>query len=120
MHLKLRPQCRVNINTIFLQLTRKSDFLPKLETLYIDFPAGGVSGVTPATASIVVQMLCWRWSAVGSARLKLFEMMHTSEESVFEKAIKFDPEFKRLKKEGMALKLYKGEGWWLHHDAYMR
>ncbi|KAJ7907367.1 hypothetical protein B0H13DRAFT_2019159 [Mycena leptocephala] len=102
VHLKLEPPRIVNMNTIFTQLTGNSDFLPKLESLHIFFSFD--TGRHFITASVVVDMLCWRWAAVGITQLRSFQMACSSYRSRFcdEEA---NSEFRRLKKEGMDLYL---------------
>ncbi|KAF7337966.1 hypothetical protein MVEN_02020200 [Mycena venus] len=124
VELKLEPRhFSVNINTMLSQFTGHPDFLPKLESLFILLPKLGVAGVTtdgaaPTTGSIVVQMLRWRSSGVGSARLKSFELIHAYPADVFQSYITAHPDFRRLWMKGMTLCIEeRSESW--HEDSFM-
>ncbi|KAJ6490695.1 hypothetical protein C8R47DRAFT_1272802 [Mycena vitilis] len=95
-----------SMNAISVQLTGVPSFLPKLELLHIIFP-GSISSspyqIPRVTASTLVEMLSWRWNAVGITRLKSFQLAHSYGELRFQKAVLSDPEFRRLEAEGMEL-----------------
>jgi hypothetical protein len=102
VHLKLEPQRVIDMNAIFAQLTRHPDFLPKLESLHLFSAHTGPPH--SVTASVLVEMLCWRWAAVGITRLRSFQMAHSSYLLRFRDE-EARSEFRRLKKEGMVLYL---------------
>ncbi|KAF7363824.1 F-box domain-containing protein [Mycena sanguinolenta] len=116
--LKLRIRRRINVNTVLVRFTgRSNSFLPKLETFHLVFSTFGVSGVTPTTSSLFIDMLCWRWSMVGSARLRSFELDHFHID--LGKTIRSHPEYRRLRKEGMSLRVESGGYDYSHHDSFM-
>jgi len=97
VHLKLEPLRIVDVNAIFAQLTGDSDFLPKLESLHVFFTFH-----TDVSASIVAEMLCWRWAAVGITRMRSFHMPQSFYRQPFQDEA-VESEFRRLEKEGMDL-----------------
>ncbi|KAJ6580980.1 hypothetical protein B0H19DRAFT_1113124 [Mycena capillaripes] len=103
-YLELEPLRVVDMNTLFNRLTRDSNFLPNLGSIHIFFSAHtGVHSINP---SVLVKMLCWRWTAVGVIRLRFFNMAHSINRPPFldEDA---NSEFRRLRKEGMEVYLGK-------------
>ncbi|KAJ7154294.1 hypothetical protein C8R46DRAFT_1227901 [Mycena filopes] len=102
--LQIRPSPDYT-TALLQQLTQPDDdFLPKLENLHIFF-SNRRSDEVPISAPAVVEMLRRRWAA--TTRLQLFRLLHSYDVSLFETAIKVDPEYRRLKQEGMVL--YVGE-----------
>ncbi|KAJ7940154.1 hypothetical protein B0H13DRAFT_1936834 [Mycena leptocephala] len=93
----------VDMDAIFTQLTELSDFLPKLESLRTVFPHYNESDPPCLTASIFVQMLCWRWAAVGIAQLRSFRLGYCCNPPPFDEPRTVQSEFERLEAEGMEL-----------------
>ncbi|KAJ7685686.1 hypothetical protein DFH06DRAFT_48889 [Mycena polygramma] len=101
--LKLTPL--VAMDGVFAQLTGQVAFLPKLESFHMCLPYFYES--SHLDASIVVQMLCSRWAAVGITRLGSFRLGYNRREVPFGEAIKSHPDCRALQAEGMDL--YFGE-----------
>ncbi|KAJ7047228.1 hypothetical protein C8F04DRAFT_1063077 [Mycena alexandri] len=110
--LKLQPLPCVDTQVLFSQLTRQPEFLPALESLYLVFPKSGIAGVSPATASLVVDMLCWRRSATP---LQEFHLLHGYHQSIFAAEIGANTKFRKLRREGMSL--FIGE--WYQDESFM-
>ncbi|KAJ6531172.1 hypothetical protein B0H19DRAFT_471937 [Mycena capillaripes] len=103
VNLKIQP-LHFAVNAVVARLTGPSDFLPKLESFHLVFSLSHVADVTSKSASVVVEMLCWRWAAVGISRLQSFRLAHGGiDKPKFVDAVKSHPEFGRLKENGMAL-----------------
>ncbi|KAJ7172072.1 hypothetical protein C8R46DRAFT_1084750 [Mycena filopes] len=113
VNLKLHPPPYVDTRVLFAQFTGRPEFLPALEHFYIVFPKSGIAGVSSATASSIVDMLCWRRSATA---LKSFHLAHEYDMYVFDTVLGAHPEFRRLKREGM--KLYSGH-WCITGESFM-
>ncbi|KAJ7172260.1 hypothetical protein C8R46DRAFT_992334 [Mycena filopes] len=111
--LRLQPTHFVDTRVLFAQFTGRLEFLPALESFYLVFPKIGIAGVSSATASCIVDMLCWRRS---TTPLKSFHLAHEYDPHVFDTAIETHPEFRRLRKEGMTL--YVGP-WWTRGESFM-
>ncbi|KAJ7685732.1 hypothetical protein DFH06DRAFT_49692 [Mycena polygramma] len=109
VHFRLEPALHlVDMDSIFAQFSGFPDFLPNLESFYIVFPVGNGSLNVPClTATIVVEMLCWRWAAGEITRLRSFRLAHHRWR--FGQDILAHPEFQRLEKEGMVLHVGKSE-----------
>ncbi|KAJ7766697.1 hypothetical protein B0H16DRAFT_1453741 [Mycena metata] len=112
VHLKVRlalhtvlpstDETRAQMDTMFGQLTRQSDFLPHLESLHLVFP--GNSCDNAITPSVVIEMLCWRWAGTGTAQLLSFRLAHETDYKIESDAvINSHPESRRLEDEGMDL-----------------
>ncbi|KAJ7685650.1 hypothetical protein DFH06DRAFT_1159054 [Mycena polygramma] len=97
--LRLTPY--VVMDAVFAQLTGHAAFLPKLESLHIFFPFKYETSYFDASA--VVQMLCWRWAAVGITRLLSFRLGYYRRELQFAEAMASHPECQALQAEGMDL-----------------
>ncbi|KAJ7706933.1 hypothetical protein B0H17DRAFT_1034873 [Mycena rosella] len=101
--LKILPLRVADIHTVFLQLTGHPDFLPKLESLHVNFTDRGCvlhSEALPASA--VIDLLRWRWATPGVARLRSLQLAHEHTTSVIDEIVNAS-EFKRLAAEGMDL-----------------
>ncbi|KAJ7685663.1 hypothetical protein DFH06DRAFT_1463649 [Mycena polygramma] len=88
VHLKLTLTALpdlVDTDAVFAQFTHQVDFLPKLEIFHIFFPA--TYDLSRLTVFVLVQMLCWRWAAVGLTRLRAFRLGHYDTEPGFDKAV---------------------------------
>ncbi|KAJ7685674.1 hypothetical protein DFH06DRAFT_1159123 [Mycena polygramma] len=96
--LKLKPP-KFDLDPVFAQFTGLSDFLPKLKSLHIVLPQARTLRWTVPT---LVEMLCWRWAAVGTRRLQSFRLVHPYE-LTFGECITAHPEVQRLEAEGMVL-----------------
>ncbi|KAJ7766698.1 hypothetical protein B0H16DRAFT_1453742 [Mycena metata] len=95
-------EMRAQMDTMFGQLTRQSDFLPHLESLHLVFP--GNSCDNAITPSVLIEMLCWRWAGTGTAQLLSFRLAHGTYYKIESDAvINSHPEFRRLEDEGMDL-----------------
>ncbi|KAJ6502113.1 hypothetical protein C8R45DRAFT_975429 [Mycena sanguinolenta] len=117
--LKLRVGVGIDVNAVLGQFTGRSDnFLPKIEKFLLVLSMTGLHNLTPTiTAALVLDMLCWRWSMVGSTRLRSFDLDHAYDELA--KIIQSHPEYRRLRKEGMQL-IVGPEGYhYLHRDSFM-
>ncbi|KAJ7685696.1 hypothetical protein DFH06DRAFT_1159159 [Mycena polygramma] len=103
--LKLVPHVAIDI--IFARLTGQIDFLPKLESFHTFFPYNHTTW--HVDVSVVVHMLCWRWAAVGIARLQSFRLgYHTDrKEPRVGETLASHSECQALRAEGMDL--YFGE-----------
>jgi hypothetical protein len=93
----------VDMDAIFTQLTELSDFLPKLESFRAVFPHYNQYDPPCLTASIFVQMLCWRWAAVGITQLRSFRLGYCCNPPPFDEPTTVHSEFERLEAEGMEL-----------------
>ncbi|KAJ6531174.1 hypothetical protein B0H19DRAFT_1190686 [Mycena capillaripes] len=100
--LKLTPVPPLfDLDAIFAHCTGLSDFLPVLESFHAAAP---VSEDDPRiTASVVIQMLCYRRAAAGISRLQSFRLSHYGSRPQFDEAMTSHPEFQRLKAQGMDL-----------------
>ncbi|KAF7363823.1 F-box domain-containing protein [Mycena sanguinolenta] len=115
--LKLRVRLGTNVNDVLAPFTGRSDnFLPKLESFHFVFSNQGVL-VTTETASLVIDMLCWRWSMVGSTQLRSFNLDH--EYFGLGNSLKSHPEYRRLRREGMLLYVEPGGYHYRHADSFM-
>jgi len=112
-HFKLKP-LDLDINSFFRQLIGHPHILPHLESFHLVFPFPDISGATSTTPSIIIQMLRWRWSAVGIARLQSFRLAHDisgqynfrwqrTYQSTLVEDVKLQGGFRELKEEGMVL-----------------
>ncbi|KAJ7766707.1 hypothetical protein B0H16DRAFT_1882739 [Mycena metata] len=103
-HFELTPTGHTaDMDILFIQLTGQSDFLPHLESLHVDLEHWDDSD-TFVTASIVVEMLCWRWdppAGIEIAQLESFEIVKASKMRMLDS----DPEVLRLREEGMVIVL---------------
>ncbi|KAJ7766714.1 hypothetical protein B0H16DRAFT_1882746 [Mycena metata] len=103
-HFKFRSTYPTDFDILFIRLTRCADFLPRLEGLLVVFDR---DETPPRLAtSVAVEMLCWRWAAVGIAQLKSFRLVHGPNVSIsplFLNLLKSEPDFQRLEGEGMLL-----------------
>ncbi|KAJ7036614.1 hypothetical protein C8F04DRAFT_1095119 [Mycena alexandri] len=99
-----------DIDILFVQLTGSVDFLPRLEHVHLVF-----SRNPPDLTTSVVEMLSWRWAALGITRLQSFELLHYaiyssggenlygSQPTAFLDLLRSESEFRRLEGEGMLL-----------------
>ncbi|KAJ7766722.1 hypothetical protein B0H16DRAFT_371586 [Mycena metata] len=98
-----------DVDDIFRAMTGQPTFLPNLEIFHLVFSPRGDAwcGEPPiiVTPSVVVEMLCWRWTS-SKVPLRSFRLAQPYKVPVGE-AIKLDPEFQQLAAEGM--RLYIGE-----------
>ncbi|KAJ7143070.1 hypothetical protein C8R43DRAFT_575839 [Mycena crocata] len=102
VHLQLRAESIQNINDMFTSLTGNPDFLPRLESM--DVYSTYSPGMPVMPPSLVVEMLCWRWAAVGIARLRSFEFkLSHFVDSKWDEAVNSHLDIRRLKDEGMVL-----------------
>jgi len=103
-NLKLKSSL-MDMDTLFARLTGDADFLPRLENF--DLVSAGSYSDSSLTPSAVVEMLCWRWVAVGITQLKSFRLVHYYPPkpplASFLDLLKSDSEFQRLEREGMLL-----------------
>jgi hypothetical protein len=113
--LELQPNHLV-IDTTFAEFTGHTDFLPKLESFHLVAVYSRVSGVTPTTATDVVDMLCWRWAAVGIARLQSFRFAYDPKKmpDLDEMFSSSHSKFRQLEEEGMLL--YIGQATDIDYD----
>ncbi|KAJ6490735.1 hypothetical protein C8R47DRAFT_1123400 [Mycena vitilis] len=99
----------VAVGGVFAQLTGHVDFLPKLESFHTFFPYTYEASHLDAYA--VVQMLCWRWAAVGGiTRLLSFRLGYHRDLKVKfsdSEVLTSHPQCRALQEEGMDL--YSGE-----------
>ncbi|KAJ6531255.1 hypothetical protein B0H19DRAFT_1190972 [Mycena capillaripes] len=111
VHFKFQPpHLGFDFNSLLCRFTGHSDFLPNLQSFLMVFPFSGVSSVTPATCLLMIDMLRWRWSAIGSTRLQSFQLKHPYN-TQFENSIKTLPDFRELQQEGMALDISGRHQW---------
>ncbi|KAJ7766736.1 hypothetical protein B0H16DRAFT_371824 [Mycena metata] len=105
VHFKFQPRRRIgrhDIEPIFLQLTGHPKFLPNLESLHMVFARDPPpSSPAPVTASVLVEMLRWRWVTPGVARLRRFRLAHSYHFSMLGQTVLADLEWRRLREEGM-------------------
>ncbi|KAJ7727922.1 hypothetical protein B0H16DRAFT_1778190 [Mycena metata] len=103
-HFKFRCAHPSDFDILFTKLTGCAKFLPKLEGLLAGFDE---EKTPPSLAtSVAVEMLCWRWAAVGIAQLKSFRLVHgpkVSDPPLFLGLLKSDADFQRLQEHGMLL-----------------
>ncbi|KAJ7777107.1 hypothetical protein B0H16DRAFT_1879249 [Mycena metata] len=89
---------------LFTQLTGHIGFLPRLEDLHVVFSIDPSPESDSLTTAVVVQMLSWRWAALGITQLQSFKLLHRelyrSEPVVFLDLLKSESEFQRLEGEG--------------------
>ncbi|KAF7337875.1 F-box domain-containing protein [Mycena venus] len=116
VHLKLRPSQLDN--TLLSQFTGHSDFLPKLESFHLVAVYSEITGTTPDIAVNVMDMLHWRWTAVGVTRLQSFRLAYNAKEPGFncngkipglDDALSSRSKFRRLQNEGMVLYVGQAE-----------
>ncbi|KAJ7685547.1 hypothetical protein DFH06DRAFT_1158800 [Mycena polygramma] len=120
VHLKFQPRhVGVDINVLLLLLTRHPDFLPNLQSLSMMLPLSGVSSMTHATPFLMLDMLLWRWSAVGSARLRFFDLI-TPYNKFMLRDIETKPECQRLVKEGMVVSIRERLPWMSDSLEFMK
>ncbi|KAJ7766708.1 hypothetical protein B0H16DRAFT_1686956 [Mycena metata] len=103
-HFKFYCAYPTDFDILFTRLTGCADFLPKLEDLLAVF--NGDQTPPRLATSVTVEMLCWRWAAVGIAQLKSFRLVHgpnVSNPPLFLGLLKSEPDFQRLEGEGMLL-----------------
>ncbi|KAJ7685698.1 hypothetical protein DFH06DRAFT_1075279 [Mycena polygramma] len=98
VYLNLTPF--VAVDSVFAQLTGQVAFLPKMRSFHAFFP--DKYEISHFDESVVVQMLRWRWAAVGIARLTSFRLGY-HKELHFNEAITSHPECQALQAEGMDL-----------------
>ncbi|KAJ6490742.1 hypothetical protein C8R47DRAFT_1123413 [Mycena vitilis] len=104
VHLKIEPVHRVvHIDTIFAHFTGSTDFLPELESFHTLLPHE--YDMSRLTVVAVNRMLCWRWAAVGTTRLRSFRLGYYGEAPEIDE-IAVHSDCQRLRAEGM--KLYFG------------
>ncbi|KAJ7685641.1 hypothetical protein DFH06DRAFT_48289 [Mycena polygramma] len=92
----------VDADAIFAPFSEPGDCLPKLESFRVYFPYE-YDMLRMPTVSVVVQMLCSRWAAVGKTRLQSFRLGHHRAALEFDMAITSHSECHRLQAEGMDL-----------------
>ncbi|KAJ7772964.1 hypothetical protein DFH07DRAFT_802059 [Mycena maculata] len=102
VHLKIGPTYRVDMKQIYTRLARSTDFLPKLESFHAIFTSE-VSYVWRQDIPALLQMLPWRWAAVGVARLRSFQLAHTYSNDDFDETLTSHSQFLRLVEQGMEL-----------------
>ncbi|KAJ7759170.1 hypothetical protein B0H16DRAFT_1534664 [Mycena metata] len=92
-----------NIGILVGELTGHVDFLPRLEHLRLEF----LQDPPPRLTTSVVNMLCWRRTALGIAQLQSFWLLHyrlrNANPSLFLDLLKRESEIQRLEGEGMLL-----------------
>ncbi|KAJ7757561.1 hypothetical protein B0H16DRAFT_1823897 [Mycena metata] len=73
---KFRCPSLAGIDILFVQLTGRVALLPRLQHLCLVFSHDPSPPLTALTTSAVVEMLSWRWAALGITRLQTFGLLH--------------------------------------------
>ncbi|KAJ7171967.1 hypothetical protein C8R46DRAFT_946771 [Mycena filopes] len=102
-HLALDCVGPFSLDALFVQLTGHQEFLPRLESFDLEPSFDYWHKLKLAvdwslTPTVVIEMLCWRWTAAGITQLQSFRL-----QDPISSALKSHPDFRRLEGEGMLL-----------------
>ncbi|KAJ7024269.1 hypothetical protein C8F04DRAFT_1270458 [Mycena alexandri] len=113
VHLKLSTS---QAEPLFIQLTGKPDFLPKLESLHVVLNGAIVPG-SAFTVSLIIGLLRSRWApqTLSVAQVRSFRLASPLLGMGLFGELNSDPELRRLKREGMVVYI----GIWDLKDVFM-